>query len=34
MAEKTIKQRIELTGEKLIEDEWVPLLKMALGKDK
>ena len=24
----------ELTGEKLIEDEWVPLLKMALGKDK
>jgi GNAT superfamily N-acetyltransferase len=24
----------EFTGEKMIEDEWVPLLKMALGKDK
>ena len=24
----------ELTGERIIEDEWVPLLKMALGKDK
>jgi putative acetyltransferase len=24
----------ELTGERIIEDEWVPLLKMALGKDR
>lgn len=29
-----MKHGFELTGEKMIEDEWVPLLKMALKKEE